>query len=357
MAVEDTIFNGLTKEDENATTEVLANLLRGTKCVREIIFKWMFSDLPCSSCNTSCLKKVIDYIQPYDISTQVHLDGCIPDLVIENSKCFILIENKIGVNTPLQEPQEKYYVQVVRDKQVKVYFTCLFFLTPKKYAHSSEISKIKSDNSDVCIIEKNWEYLFDYINGKEICRQSPLVNEQFEYLKSVIIPSMIDIKLNQQEVNMLDKNPQSIKCSINIIQKLFLKIRNAEAEILTRLNECTEDKTLFSAGDYVSHNLCKEKEEIKEWGKYLNYKYENGDHSIFIGLCFQLLENNQCEDKFVFCVAISDKFVKNENDDGCKIDGWYYFKLATQCLEEDDNEKFINEVCVIINTYFDKKIK
>jgi hypothetical protein len=91
MKRDDNIFYRLTKENENSTTELLCNLLR-TKYIRNICLK--FFGIP---------DKIIEGITIHNINTQKlsRTEG-IPDIIIQDTDCYYIIENKIRINTGLQ---------------------------------------------------------------------------------------------------------------------------------------------------------------------------------------------------------------------------------------------------------------
>lgn len=196
MPVSETIFNKMTAENENAVTELLVNLMR-KKYLRDIILDFL---LPCE--NGFDKKKVIESVKFTDIKTQQKTDYGIPDILIENENCFVIIENKIRYETGFQENQIDNYPELVKLHQTYTKNCAYIFLLPKGY-DASAIKQINASYKQF-IIKKQWSDLLQYISKLGIENDAPAVKDALEYFRSVIDSSIVlNTLLTPLEVTMV----------------------------------------------------------------------------------------------------------------------------------------------------------
>jgi hypothetical protein len=328
------IFHRVTNENEDATTELLCNLLRD-KYVRDICLKALGVDAD-----------AIEAIKFKHCSTQsrnIQVGGQSigrPDLVISNDKCFYLIENKIRTTTGLQPKQLENYPLAVQVKRERKTHIGLIFLLPTNY-DKTEIEELKKANAFIKIA--TWDKFLTDVYKSGIDKNAPLVAESLKYLSSLTLRSPIDTTLTPYEVAML-YNPKDICSSLDLITKIQKLIEQTIEPILKELG----DKFALSKYQYFLDSSDK--------GVFINY---NDNAAIFIGLNLTLLKNPDAKDVRgnVFGVAILEDIVpKDYNarpfdsaDDGGY--NWYCFGISAQVIcSPNASEEFIKEVCTIIKS-------
>lgn len=195
MSVEDTIFRGLTHENENAVTELLVNMMWIDEDTRKKILTTLLKE---TEIQTEGIKK-------NDISTQVQFsekEKCyIPDIIIQNDKYFVVIENKITRERDLEETQRSKYIKLIQDKKNQNIKSAYIFLVPKGSVSDIATEKLRKSHPDDSILICHWSDLLnelDKLNGS-------IIKECVKYIKSLVFS-------NEVEKNLLGKldEPSSI---------------------------------------------------------------------------------------------------------------------------------------------------
>jgi hypothetical protein len=321
------IFYGITKMNENSSTELLCNILR-TKYLRDIILKYF-----------GIAEDVLNEINIENIKTQKTLkDTGIPDIIIQTKSCYYIIENKIRIDTHLQKSQKEEYVEDIISK--KENHRGYIFLIPEKYRHREEIEEIKEKNQETIII-KEWEDFLSHLEKLEIENESPVIKESLDYLRAFFLREAADINLSPYEVAMLF-NLKNVFYSLNLINKFKKIIGDNEKDFIKSLGND------FSASDFV---FCFDAASPYLKGKHINYK-EN--QCIFYGFDFDLLDK---KDDFIFSVrfdknCLNSLNVNLETDEFSDVydDGnFIYIKTdAVNLISENDNSKYFEELADII---------
>lgn len=128
------IFKNLLK-NEDTFTDGLVNMLYFSKEFKDNFFKLLkdsLGDIEFDKCS---------------ITTQVFIDGKIPDVVIEMGKAVLFIEVKIENRTGLQFVQEQLYKNCFKSDKYKGKEPYFLFLVPKGYPKRNELEKIINENS------------------------------------------------------------------------------------------------------------------------------------------------------------------------------------------------------------------
>jgi hypothetical protein len=317
------IFFKVTPENEDTTSEILCNIFR-SKYIRDISLE--FLGISSEVCKTIILG---------NISTRSNIDGVgIPDIKIENNFSLYFIENKIHIDTDLQESQITTYPEYInkKNKASKGYI----FLIPRNYKHEIEIDKIKT--SYPFVSKKYWEDFLDYLYEKEIHNESPVINEVLDYLKNLVSNNSVDTtELNINEVVVM-YNPKDIYNVLSFTAKINKLIDNVSEEIVKTLGQ---DFSVF-----------KDQKDQNGVGKYLKHRKGN----IFIGLNPGLCEEQNGE--FVFSVALEKKALDYNKINKEKYpyfidDEWIYIKIDRKTLVDVDQKNvLINTVVDIIKNVF-----
>jgi len=321
------IFFNITQENEDTSTDLLCNILR-TKYIRDITLDFI-----------GISKKSLDTITLEHIFTRKGIDGVgIPDITIENDDTFFFIENKIHVNTDLQDSQITTYPDFIYNKKYKVYKGYIF-LIPKNYEHEIEINE--SMKKYPFITKIYWEDLLKYLYKLEIQNESPVISEVLNFLNYLVSNEFVlETKLNISEVVML-YNPKDIYSALSLVYKI------------NRLADIAAEKIVEKFGQ----DFCidRTQRDLKGQGIYLKY---NNKPAIFIGLNPFLYEEQNGD--FVLSVALYRKTLKeniNINDYYSDDEGWLYIKMDRKRFTEEDQENlYVKDVVDIIENIFLKNI-
>ena len=341
MTRKDNIFYKLTKENENSATELLCNLFR-TKYMRTICLGFF-----------NITDNAINCINIENITTQKSFDeNGIPDIIIKNSDCYYIIENKIKIGTELQENQKTSYIDSI--KKSKKRFTGYIFIIPKNYVHEYKINELKKNNNFINIVY--WEEFLKYLVDLEIQDESPIVKESLDYLIKVVIKTSLyneENFLSPYEVIML-YNSKDVLESLKLCSNVFNKMKYIENDIL-------KIKGLKPGTD--SNNIS----NFDSIGKYYFYDGKK-EECIFTGLNLNLMnynaidihDNTKKAENYVFSISFLKSYLKNNlqlDIDYFDDNEWLYFPLNKKLLIKEDNTKSLKEEIVnIIENVFLKNV-
>jgi hypothetical protein len=332
MAEGRNIFYRVAADNEDATTELLCNLLR-TKYIRDIFLN--FLEIP---------KKIHETITIENIFTQTTIEnvGRI-DLKIETNDALYFIENKIHDDTGLQLSQTTKYMEYL-ELMNKPNKGCVFLL-PKDYdaKETGEIENIKEKYSFVSI--KRWNDLLDCFKKNEIAKEAPVVAEALDYLSNLILGySDNTTELTAQEVVIM-YNPKDLYNALSLAEKV------------RGLIEKTLESILGELGDDFSRGVLRS--NINGYGGTILY---NNKLAVWVGLSPKLYD--EPDDDFVFNVALWEKSLGNLNINNIGVnkylsddEGWICIKLDRKILtDENPEEKLKTAVVDIVKNVFLKNI-
>jgi hypothetical protein len=329
MVRKSNIFYRLTQENENATTELLCNLLR-RKLLRDITLE--FLGVP---------KNVYETISIDHVSTQKTIDNdARPDITIENDDCLYLIENKIRTDRKLEESQKTTYPKYVK-KSKKTYCRYIFII-PKEYEYESEIEAVKTSYPSLFISKIFWEDLLKLYQDKEIGNEMPIVKETIDYFNDVIVKETVSTtKLNIKEVVIM-YNVKDLYDTLSLVDKIVKLVEIVSEKICQKLGSDFEIDTTMRT--------------LNEQGKYIKYKNVK---RIFLGLNPVLWEKQNGD--YVYSVALDVKCLELSDIDANIYESdneWIYIKIDRKIFTDDDQEdKLIDTVVDIINDVFIKNLK
>ena len=256
------VFDGLTEENENVTTQLLANLMQ-RKYIRDAIVRYLTS--PSDGRDVGISKTDLDSIKNESISTQVRTSTQgQPDLVVHSEKVFLVLENKIHANTTLQDHEVYDYIGLVRQHPQKNKY--LVFLVPKNYSYLYNIRAINGE-PDVSVVIHFWDDFIDYMESLEI--ESPVLFEAIDFFKKVYCTKKTIVFTAKEAVAMVKTDDYFVFRSFQ--KKFTEKIQDVKTLVLDSLNGMnlgsfipghTQDNE-FALGEYII------------WGK---------EGSIFFGL-------------------------------------------------------------------------
>lgn len=331
------IFYKVVTRNENPITEVLCNLFQ-YKNIRDTLLR--FFEIPLDK---------LDKINYEHIDTQkVKEDSGIPDIVIQNPKVTIYIENKVNQHAPLQGTQVNQYLsKLEKDEKVGKYIR-MIYLVPKGYVHSEEI--------DNAICEKQryakvyiWEDFIKYVELSDLDKTSLFVSEFISHYRKLFIQEPITISLNNEEMELLLK-PKDLIVANSLISK-FTKIME---EVIKPITSVFGERVSFEwsdEGDDYWYNQVEKGVYIKFDGKYL----------LFYGLSFNLYNDYPEYYDYLFNFQIGSDVENGIDPDPVYIErfkkstpdyiqyeknGWYIGKFPNFCLAGDDAPKNVADVLI-----------
>jgi hypothetical protein len=304
------IFYRLTREDENSTTEILANLLK-IKFFRDICLEYF--GIP---------KEIYEKINSDDIITQRHIEDVgIPDIRIKIDKSLYIIENKINTGTDLQRNQKESYPDIIAKSKNGKYI----FLIPEGYSHEKEIKdEIVEKYPQLEVVIKFWNDFLNDLSKFEIDKYSPIIKESLEYLKDMILGIPEDFTLTNYEVAYM-YNPKEIYNVLSLLEKnlkLFEKMRNV---------------IIDKYGDIFSRKGDPQKNK-NGWGVYLQ---STKKVDIFLGLSPNIYSEENGD--YVYSLAFDSKQVKEVFWDTIDKKKFPLFRDKDNIYIQIDRKLFLDE--------------
>jgi len=318
---EHSIFYRLTQEDENATTELLCNL-----CIYEDYKKIILDAFELRD---------ID-INFDDINTQQSIQNRtkIPDIVIENDKIKIFIENKIDIGYKLNRSQKKIYPETLKysNKNIK-----LIYLVPRAYKDIESIKIVIEKYNFATLIY--WENIIDKLIEYNKSKYSELLNESIIYFNKVL-KSIPKTNFTEEDF-LLMNNIENLRKEINTMAKVV--------ELFYNVLEKLKENLGLRYGPKEPYLYC-----IKDQFGLSFFKDQAS-----IGYLFEWLDSDKQEEKeCFFCLAFNKSFVKDNIKTFSKYpyvyvdsEDSYYFKIDSKILADNDREKLLLNFCEeIFNT-------
>ena len=324
MSVADTIFRGLASKDcENTTTELLVNLMR-YKYLRDIILNFLLG---------ADYDSMKDNISADDILTQrsfkIEERSYIPDIIINTKDCFIVIENKVRKNCPLEDGQFDGY-KSVRNKygNEKSVNKCVFLL-PDEYEFENKI--VESE-------KQYWSILLEILLKAQVKETSSIVSNAIDYFISVIDIDVEKIKNDNNTISLYEAAFQYKKIDLsNEYSKLEEQYKEV-IELRNKLVGIIED-------NYSLYKVEGDGETTfnpYQFGAYIKVKKSESDnysHNLWIGCTIQ-------NDTIKRQLAIKQDGITSESL--CRyfpelVDGWYHFNLKA-----DLEESLLSEILDIL---------
>lgn len=189
MSVEDTIFRGLTHENENAVTELLVNMMQIDDDTRGKILTKLLKE-------TKDIK--YDNIKDTHIYTQnafISKDNiCIPDIFIESKDCFIIIESKISRERGLEETQKDAYIELIEKKKKESKKVAYIFLVPKNSNSDDEVSLLMNQKAIDFISKSYWSDILNILKPQKKDNKD-VIWHCYQYIKELVYGNEIDSDL------------------------------------------------------------------------------------------------------------------------------------------------------------------
>lgn len=322
------IFDGVSRNNEDSTSELLKNLMNVTY-IRNLI---------CSFLGIN--EEICKTIKSDDINTQVSFEEIgRPDLLIETTNGVIFIENKIHEETQLQSTQTTTYLEKINNYSQP--YKKMIYLIPKEYNHKKELEDIVKQYK-ICSI-KEWDSLLSFLYAQEIDKWNSIAEESLKHLSNLILKKDVILKLTREELIMM-LDPKEIAIANSFFIKAGEFIKGSVSELIKKLG------TDFTPSDFNWGN------KEYEMGKYINYI--NKQQTLFIGFNLALIREHPDKEDFCFALDIKKDIInidniKNLTDKEIYFDEeWYYFKLDKYNYTNFENiNKFVEELEDLIKKY------
>lgn len=363
MAIENSVFFRMTNENEDSTTELLANLIRKFKFLRSSVIQFLCEN---------CTKELADEVSENSIVTQRVIEGIgKPDLKIKTENLYIIVENKIRIGTAPTFHEIEDYIKEIKEFNSSHFeetndSTCskvgkLVFLIPEQYGHISVIQDVQKRNSHLVSIVY-WEDFISWLKNQEFNLFSPIISEAIDYFESIVSLGQINEEsreLKPYEVIMLH-NLDKVFDAITLIDQLMKKISVSEASILKRLNTYFDSKKIpveLSASDYQFDYKDNGVPQLNKGGvgKYFNISFNGRRKDYFCYYGFNNLDDRTNTKSFGFSVAFhktsSSGFMQFERI--TTHDSWTFVPIPFEVLIDSNTSDFENSVFVIIKTIID----
>ena len=319
---EENIFYRLTSDNEDATTELLCNL-----CRFEEFKKVIFDTLNINN----------DHFSYNDINTQyvIPRKNKRPDIIIENMKTKIFIENKIFKHRRLGKSQlTEYpkYLKSINDKEIK-----LIYLVPKGYKYYDSIINAKQLFNFISITY--WDDLLENMQEKNQILKSELLTESIVFFKK-ILNTIPEINYTGEEIKIMTDLKQLVfECTV--MGKTLELFSNVIEQLVDKLG--LKIKRGYTPSPEISENG-------------LGYYFYN--ENCYLGYSFGFIEDALTKD-YVFSLAIHNEIVsktKLKNIDYSFItdEAYHYFKID---LKWSENEKHVKELYQYCEKYMKGVVK
>ena len=321
------IFYKMTKEDEDSTTDLLANLFR-IKVFRNICLEYF-----------GIKKEIYEEIEIDNIKTRQKIKNVgIPDLYLQNNELLYFIENKIHTSTDLQNTQKTTYPEYINSMRLKN--KGYFFIIPEGYEYENEIIELSKNYNFIRIIY--WEKFLQYLRKTEIENYSELIKESIIFFRALISDDLPENLTLDIYVVAAMYNPKDIYIILNLVFKNFKRLKNVIEKVVEKLGKDysvgREQKDQYGVGIIIKY-LGKEC-IFCGLNPYI-YEQENGNYIYSIALFKHSLKEDFSVEKEIF------PFV---SDDEC-----LYFQLDRRLfLDETKDNELRDEIVNIIESTFIK---
>lgn len=358
MEIEKSIFYRMTNENEDSTTELLANILRSYLFIRSDIIKHLCGDY----------QRLIGYdFDDAEIVTQRVVEGIgKPDLKIKTKDVYVIVENKIRVGTTPTEHELVDYIKEIEafcssslrseGSTGEKKYGKLVFLIPQEYGFVDLFRRVYDSYPSLVSIVY-WENFISWIKKREYSSASPVLAEVISYFESVV-----DInhknedtrELRAYEVLMLN-NVEKVFDAISLCNQLLKRIAAIETRLIENLNDEFKSKEIpveLSASNYFFDYSDNNKvPQINDGGigKALNITYRGKRYDMVCYCGFSDLNDRKKTKDYGFSVAfykiVSSGLTAYTTETS---DNWTFVPLNPEILIDPDTSLFEKEVTEIV---------
>lgn len=326
MIASKNIFYRITDENENAVTDILANLMK-YRLIRDVILRFFIPDIS---------KSALDSISEESIIIQKRSEyGGQPDLRVISPMVYLILENKIHNSTSPTDYEKTSYVSEVKD--CKREYKHLAYLVPNDYASFNDVVE---SNEDIAGIY-HWEDLLGVLTETGAGELSRYVSDAIEYFSCLVDTHITeDTKLTPMEVAMIYE-PDTIFNAISAAEKLKKRFDNIAGQVIAAI------KPLFSSDIVIADGGS----QSNFWGigRYIVLQHGNKKDQIFFG--YSNLGERVKNNEYALSVAFyfdDDLFDPSKLDDKEKDQEWWYIPIDKKLLVSDSDADLVNAIANII---------
>ncbi len=358
MDIEKSIFNRMTNENEDSTTELLANTLKSYLFIRSDIIKYLCGDY----------QRLIGYdFTDAEIITQRVVEGIgKPDLKIKTKDVYVIVENKIRIGTAPTEHELEDYIQEIKafcslslrreeHSEGRLYGK-LVFLIPQEYGFADLLKRVQDVYTSLVSIVY-WENFISWIKKREYSSASPVLAEVISYFESVV-----DInhknedtrELRAYEVLMLN-NVEKVFDAISLCNQLLKRIAAIETRLIENLNGEFKSKgtpiELSASNYYFSYSDNNKVPQINDGGigKALNITHRGKRYDMVCYCGFSDLNDRKKTKDYGFSVAFKKTISSGLEAYATEtFDNWTFVPLNPEILIDPDTSLFEKEVTEIV---------
>ncbi len=334
MIASKNIFYRITDENENAVTDVLANLMK-YRLIRDVILRFFIPDVS---------KSALDSISEESIIIQKRSEyGGQPDLQVKSPMIYLIIENKIHNSTSPTDYEKTSYISAVGESEAE--YKRLAYLVPNDYALFNDTVE---SNKDIAGIY-HWEDFLDTLQKTGAGELSKYVSDAIEYFSSLVDTHITeDIKLTPMEVAMIYE-PDTIFNAISAVEKLKKRFDNIAGQVTAAIKPLFSNDIIITEGESQSNYWA--------IGRYIILQHGNRKNQIFYGYSNlgDRVKNNEYSLSVAFYID-NDLFDISKFDDKEKDQEWWYIPIRDKkLLVSGSDTDLVNAIADIIRTAHEAK--
>jgi hypothetical protein len=320
-----------TNNNENTVTNLLYGMMKN-KYMRDAILRALTESM---------------------IRTQASIaGGGLSDLYIDSSSCFILIENKIRQQTPLQESQTTTYPIMVANSTKKV--RLLIYLLPDGYHASDEsiyemcLESVGSLPEGMILFPK-WSTFTKHLERQELDHDNVLVKEFLQYINNRL-GLITDFSFDRKDIITM-MNPRMIQNALEFYVKMVQFICDADIrlrEMNKRLLPCdwttldAKSKDTNQIGKYLNTNN-------KDYAFWIGYNMETTIHNCNMFLC---IDSSYISKSIDIISANNASSTPNTSSSiGYRVDidpEWVYYPIDSSFLNEENWSDNVQAFCDMV---------
>jgi len=309
---------------ENKITDLLAAVM-SKKYVRDILLNEIGID-----------NNVIETISFKDISTQARVKGRKkPDLAIVNKDVYLLLENKIYLNTDLQDSQIHEYIDAVKESEAANKY--LIYLIPKSYKHLNVLEKTKNQYEKIIKIVY-WSDIVDSIIKNDLLDTDEATKQVFNYIISAL-------GLGKRQ-RIFTRGELMYMSDVDTMEN----VRNFHRKYFQYTKDCALKIKDHYAQSFPLPTITPEDAD----GHYCTWLGPNNEdkYCIFIGCSF--IKNRDA--KYTYNIQIKSDWIKKEIEEEYKTSSrWRVFKIDPKIFFNENNvvDALFERVRFLLDKYVD----
>lgn len=334
MIASKNIFYRITDENENAVTDVLANLMK-YRMIRDVILRFFIPDIS---------KSALDSVSEESIIIQKRSKyGGQPDLKIkspvkspEKPIIYLIIENKIHNGTAPTVYEKTSYITEIRESKAE--YKRLAYLVPNDYTLFNDVVE---SNKDIAGIY-HWESFLNILEETGAGELSKYFSDAIEYFSSLVDTHITEeTKLTPMEVAMIYE-PDTMFSAFSAAEKLKKRFKNIAGQVIAAIKPLFSSDIIITVGGSQSN--------YGGIGQYIDFQHGNKWNQIFYG--YSNLGDRVKNNEYSLSVAFyfdNDLFDLSKIKDKEEVQGWWCIPISDKkLLVSDSDADLVNAITDII---------